>query len=277
MTREEYRQYIDVRKILAEKAPAASGKVPGFLIRYLERILHQDEINHILNLYRDYEGVEFMRRLVSYFGLHFELSGLDGVPAGEGRYIFASNHPLGGMDGICLSALLGERYGGNIKYPVNDLLLFIPNLRSIFIPVNKHGRQSRENALAADEAYASDAQIITFPAGLCSRKRDGKVVDLEWKKSFIQKAVEYRRDVVPVYFGGRNSAFFYRLARLRKALGIKFNLDMLYLPDEMFKSRNSTYKIIFGKPIPWQTFDGSRKHIEWAQWVKGVAYNLLNN
>lgn len=277
MTREEYRQYIDVRKILAEKAPAASGKVPGFLIRYLERILHQDEINHILNLYRDYEGVEFMRRLVSYFGLHFELSGLDGVPAGEGRYIFASNHPLGGMDGICLSALLGERYGGNIKYPVNDLLLFIPNLRSIFIPVNKHGRQSRENALAADEAYASDAQIITFPAGLCSRKRDGKVVDLEWKKSFIQKAVEYRRDVVPVYFGGRNSAFFYRLARLRKALGIKFNLDMLYLPDEMFKSRNSTYKIIFGKPIPWQTFDGSRKHIEWAQWVKGVTYNLLNN
>jgi putative hemolysin len=273
ITQVENKKYIDIKKVLAEKAPSTSKWIPGFLIRYLEHILHQDEINCILNRYHDYEGVDFMRQLVSCFDIHFELTGMDALPSG-GRYIFASNHPLGGLDGICLSALLGERYNGNIKYPVNDLLLFIPNLRSLFIPVNKHGKQSKENALMTDEAYASDNQIITFPAGLCSRKMNGKVVDLEWKKSFIQKAVEYKRDVIPVYFEGRNSNFFYNLARLRVASGIRFNIEMMYLSDEMFKSQHTTYRIIFGKPIPWQTFDKRKKPVEWAQWVKEITYNM---
>ena len=157
---------------------------------------------------------------------------------------------------------------------VNDLLLYLSNLRSIFVPINKHGAQGKKNAELIEKAYASDNQIITFPAGLCSRKQNGKIQDTEWKKSFIQKAVEYRRDIVPVFFEGRNSNFFYRLANMRKALGIKMNYEMIYLPDEMFKSKHKTYSIHFGKPIPWQTFDSSRKPAEWAEWVKEIVYNL---
>ena len=264
---------IDIKQVLRQKAPSAARKIPGFMVDYLIRTVHQDELNEILRRYHDKDGVAFMQELIGYFDLNLELVNEENIPV-EGRYIFASNHPLGGLDGICLSAIIGGRFDGKIRYLVNDLLLYLSNLRSIFVPINKHGAQGKKNAELIEKAYASDNQIITFPAGLCSRKQNGKIQDTEWKKSFIQKAVEYRRDIVPVFFEGRNSNFFYRLANMRKALGIKMNYEMIYLPDEMFKSKHKTYSIHFGKPIPWQTFDSSRKSAEWAEWVKEIVYNL---
>ena len=264
---------IDIKQVLRQKAPSAARKIPGFMVDYLIRTVHQDELNEILRRYHDKDGVAFMQELIGYFDLNLELVNEENIPA-EGRYIFASNHPLGGLDGICLSAIIGGRFDGKIRYLVNDLLLYLSNLRSIFVPINKHGAQGKKNAELIEKAYASDNQIITFPAGLCSRKQNGKIQDTEWKKSFIQKAVEYRRDIVPVFFEGRNSNFFYRLANMRKALGIKMNYEMIYLPDEMFKSKHKTHSIHFGKPIPWQTFDSSRKPAEWAEWVKEIVYNL---
>lgn len=263
---------IDIKQVLRQKAPSVARKIPGFMVDYLIRTVHQDELNEILRRYHDKDGVAFMQELIGYFDLNLELVNEENIPA-EGRYIFASNHPLGGLDGICLSAIIGGRFDGKIRYLVNDLLLYLSNLRSIFVPINKHGAQGKKNAELIEKAYASDNQIITFPAGLCSRKQNGKIQDTEWKKSFIQKAVEYRRDIVPVFFEGRNSNFFYRLANMRKALGIKMNYEMIYLPDEMFKSKHKTYSIHFGKPIPWQTFDSSRKPAEWAEWVKEIVYN----
>ncbi len=270
---EGYINYIDVKEILKAKAPSVAGKIPGFVVNYLIRILHQDELNYILNHYHAFDGVDFMRELIRYFDLKLELSGEENIPQ-QGRFIFASNHPLGGLDGICLSAVVGNRFDGNIRYLVNDLLLFIPNLRSIFIPVNKHGKQARQTAVITDEAYASDNQIITFPAGLCSRKTSKGIIDLEWKKSFIQKAIEYQRDIIPVHFEGRNSNFFYNLANLRKALGVKMNYEMLYLSDEVFRAKHSSFRITFGPPIPWQTFDNSKKQSEWAEWMKNTVYTL---
>lgn len=262
---------INIRQVLRQKAPSASRRIPDFLVNYLIRLVHQDELNDIILRYQDKEGVEFMESLIRYFDLTLQVHG--DIPE-SGRYLFVSNHPLGGMDGICLSALIGWKYDGKIRYLVNDLLLYLRNLQSIFVPINKHGAQSKENALRIEEAYASDNQIITFPAGLCSRKIKGKIVDLEWKKSFVQKAVQYQRDVVPVYFDGQNSTRFYRMANLRKSLGIKMNYEMVYLPDEMFRAQHQTFSVYFGKPIPWQTFDAGRKPAEWADWVKQIVYRL---
>ena len=264
---------IDIKAVLEQKAPKVAHRIPGWLIAYLAKTIHQTELNEILSRYHDQQGVDFMRSMIDYFDLHFELIHPERVPH-EGRFIFASNHPLGGLDGICLSTLIGNLFQDRIYYLVNDLLLHIPNLRSIFIPINKHGAQSRSAALQMEQAYASDRQIITFPAGLCSRKINGQVQDLDWKKSFIQKAIAYQRDTIPIYFDGRNSTFFYNFARIRKALGIRMNYEMIYLPDEMFKSKHSTFRIYFGEPIPWQTFDGQRTLAEWANHVREIAYHL---
>lgn len=275
MKEEKERKWIDLKQVLQQKAPSVAKFLPAFLLNYLIRIVHQDELNEILNRYQDKDGVTFMQELIHYFDLTLTLVNEDNIPSDNGkRYLFVSNHPLGGLDGICLSAVLGEHFGGKVKSLVNDLLLFIPNLRSIFVPINKHGKQGKQHVSLMEEAYASENQIITFPAGLCSRKQRGAIRDLEWKKSFIQKARATQRDIVPIYFEGENSTFFYRLGNIRKKLGIKMNLEMFFLSDEMFRNKHKIFKIHFGQSIPWQHFDQSRKPAEWAEWVKNEVYKL---
>jgi len=268
---------IDVKEVLRSKLKDKADRIPNFIINYLIRIIHQDEINHILEIYKELDGFEFMKALVGYFDVDLAIKKEENLPPDDKRYIFVSNHPLGGFDGICLSYLLGNYYNGKIKCLVNDLLFAIPNLRSIFTPINKHGMQSKEAAIKMEETFLSDNQIITFPAGLCSRKQKGVIRDLEWKKSFILKAIAYKRDVVPIYFEGRNSNFFYRLANFRKFFNIKMNIEMLYLPDELFKQKNKSFNVYIGKPIPWQTFDAGKKPHEWAEWVKQEVYKIAIN
>lgn len=265
---------IDLDGILKDKAPKKFNKIPRFIINYLKRIVHQEDINGILERNKDVEGVEFMRALVDKeFNLTLKIEGEENLPE-KGRFTFASNHPLGGLDGICLSALLGEKYDGNIKYLVNDVLYYIEPLKPIFVPINKYGSQAKNSALAINEAYASDNQIITFPAGLCSRKQNGKIRDLDWMKNFIMKSVEYKRDIIPVHFKGKNSNFFYNFANLRKAIGLKFNIELIYLPNEMYKNSNRTFTITFGKPIKWQELDKSKTPTQWADYIKSIVYSM---
>lgn len=269
-------ELIDLDGVVKDKAPGIYNKIPRFVMSYLKKKIHQDELNDILTKYADKDGVDFMRACIEYFNLNINVSGLNEIDKNK-RYIFVSNHPLGGMDGICLAATIGEVFNKKIKYPVNDFLLYIKNLRSIFVPINKHGTQSKNAANLMNEAFLSENQIVTFPAGLCSRRIKGETVDLDWKKMFVIKAIETKRDVVPVYFEASNSNFFYRFANIRKRLGIKFNIEMIFLPDEMFKNKGKTFKIIFGEPISWGTFDKTKKSSEWAQFVKEKAYSLMNS
>ncbi|GHT87617.1 glycerol acyltransferase [Bacteroidia bacterium] len=217
-----------------------------------------------------------MENMIRNFNIKLQLQGTENLPASGHQCIFASNHPLGGMDGICLSAVLGEKYDGHIRYLVNDILYFIEPLQDIFVPINKHGAQAKSAVTSLHEAFASGNQIITFPAGLCSRKTKGVIHDPRWKKMFISKAVEYQRDVVPVYFEARNSNFFYNLANIRTKSGLKFNLEMLLLPREMLMKKNAAFTIYFGKPISWQTFDSSKTPQQWADEVESTVYNMRN-
>lgn len=265
---------IDIDSVLKSKAKKHYNKIPKFAINYLKRTVHQDDLNGIIERNKDVFGVDFMQNLIDKeFNLTLETTGLDKVPD-EGRFVFVSNHPLGGLDGICLSAVLGQKYDGKIKYLVNDVLMYLKNLESIFVPVNKYGAQAKKSAIAINEAYASDNQVITFPAGLCSRKTKGKIVDLDWMKSFVAKAIEFERDIIPVHFEAKNSNFFYNFANIRKSLGLKFNIELIYLPDEMFKNKNQTFHITFGEPIKWTSLDKSKSYNEWAETIKDIVYKL---
>ncbi len=265
---------LDIDGVLRAKAKKHYNKIPKFAINYLKRTIYQDELNAIIERNQDKQGVDFMCALVDKeFRLDLKIHGEENIPE-EGKFIFASNHPLGGLDGICLSAHLGKKYGGKIKYLVNDVLLNIKNLESIFVPINKYGSQAKLSATAINEAYTSDNQIITFPAGLCSRKQSGKIKDLEWMKSFVVKAIEHKRDIIPVHFDAKNSNFFYNFANIRKSLGLKFNIELIYLPGEMFKNKDQTFHITFGEPISWQSLDKSKSPAQWAEEIRTIVYNL---
>jgi putative hemolysin len=263
---------IDVEQILYSKNPALKKVVPGFIVRYLKRIVHQDELNEFLEKAGHLKDAEFIKAGLESFNLSYRVYCKENIPV-SGRYIFVSNHPLGGLDGLVFINELSKYYK-DLKFPVNDILMNIRNLSGIFLPVNKHGAQDREAVRKIEEAYASESQILYYPAGLCSRKKKGVIRDLPWHKSFISKSVQYKRDIVPAYFSGRNSNFFYNLSNIRNFIGIKANIEMLYLADELFKQKGKEIDLVFGKAIPWQTFDKSKAASEWAEWVKGKSYEL---
>jgi len=265
-------QKIDVKAVLYSKNPSLARAVPGFVINYLKKIVHQDQLNEFLAKWGHLKDSELIAAGLRHFEIKYTVSGEENIPA-SGRFIFVSNHPLGGLDGLVFIYELSKHFP-DIKFPVNDILTNIRNLSGIFLPVNKHGSQGREAAGRIEEAYSSDCQILYFPAGLCSRKKRGIIRDLPWHKSFISKAVQHKRDVVPAFFSGRNSDFFYNLANIRKLLGIKANIEMLYLADEMFRQKDKEIRLVFGKAIPWQTFDKSKTAPEWAEWVKAKTYEL---
>ena len=204
------------------------------------------------------------------------MEGIENLPPkDDGRlYTFVSNHPLGGQDGVALGAIIGRHYDGRFRYLVNDLLMNLPGLAPLCIPINKTGSQSRNFPQMVESGFQSDNHILMFPAGLCSRRKGGVIRDLPWKKTFVGKSVQYRRDVVPIHFGGRNSDFFYRLANFSDKYMKKVNIAMLFLADEMYKNVHKTFRVAIGKPIPWQTFDKSRTPAEWAQYVKDRVYEL---
>ncbi len=269
---ETQKNFIEIEEVIRKKNPKLLKILPGFLIAYVKRLIHQDEVNRIIYDYRDKHGLDFVRSILEDMKVTYSIEGLDQVPD-KGRYIFASNHPLGGFDGLVLMDAIGLAFP-DIRFIVNDLLLNIDNFYPVFVPVNKHGRQSSEYALKIDETYSGDVQVLYFPAGLCSRKIKGKITDLPWNKSFIQKAVQYKRDVVPVYFEGRNTNFFYNLANLRKFLHIKANIEMTFLVDEFFKQKGQHVQLKFGKPIPYTIFDKSKNYSQWADWVRHKVYAM---
>lgn len=265
-------QKIDVEKIFYSKNPALKKAVSGFVVNYLKRIVHQDDLNGFLEKWGHLRDAELIEAWLRHFEIKFNIIGSENIPK-TGRYIFVSNHPLGGLDGLVFIYEL-SKYFSDIKFPVNDILTNIENLSGIFLPINKHGSQGKDAARKIEEAYSSGSQILYFPAGLCSRKKRGVVKDLQWHKSFISKAIQHKRDIVPAYFSGRNSNFFYNLSNIRKFLGIKANIEMLYLADEMFKQKDKEIRLVFGKTIPWETFDKTRSALEWADWVKSKSYEL---
>jgi putative hemolysin len=264
------KKFIDVEKVLQQKAGKLYKFLPRFAIRWLQRILHEEEINKGMIYLSQFHGLEFNDVVMGFFELKLEVKGIENLPA-DGAVIVASNHPLGGLDGIALIQAIGEKRK-DVKFIVNDILKSISNYGDVFVGVNKVGTQSRNSLQVVEKLYATDAAILVFPAGLVSRKFKVGVRDLEWNKSFINKSIKYNTPIVPVFIEGQNSNFFYNFAKWRKRLGIKANLEMLFLPDEMFKQRGNTIKIHFGKPIEPSLFYANYTPQQWANIMHDYIY-----
>jgi len=269
---EKNENLVDIERILKTKNPKLYKFLPGFIIRYIKKTIHEDQINETISKYSDYYELDFVSKILEHFEIKTEVFGLDNIPQ-NGRFIFAANHPIGSFDGIAFMDILGKKYGIT-KSLVNDLLTYIKNYGSLFLGVNKHGSNPKDAIKEIDEVFSSDYQVIIYPAGLASRKKKGKIRDLEWKKTFISRAKKYKRDIIPVHITGNLSNFFYNLSNIRSFLGIKSNLEMFYLVDETFKQKGKTIEFRFGKPISFSTFDDKFSDTEWAQKVKQHVYNI---
>lgn len=267
---------IDISEILKGKMGAKAKYVPAPVVSWLKKIAHQDEVNKFLWDSRELTGTPWLEECVRYLDMTLEFEGEENLPSkDDGKlYTFVSNHPLGGIDGVALGSIIGRKYDSRFRYLVNDLLMNLPGLAPLCIPINKTGSQSRNFPAMVEAGFQSDYHMLMFPAGLCSRKIDGEIRDLPWKKTFLSKSIEYKRDIVPIHFSGQNSDFFYRLANFSDRHIKKVNIAMLFLVDEMYKNVHKTFKVSFGKPIPWQTFDKSKTPMEWVKFVYDRVYEL---
>ena len=260
---------LDVNEVIAAKSPLLHKLLPGFVIRYFEKLVRQKELNYYLITYGHLIGVDFIEAVLKDMNTKLELRGLENIPE-KGKCLIASNHPLGGLDGLALM-LAVSRVRKDILFPVNDILLNIKTLEVLFIPINKLGSNA-QNIQILNDTFASEKLICYFPFGLVSRKKNGKIMDLEWKTTFLTKARKFERDIIPTHISGRNTNFFYNLANIRKKLGIKANLEMMFLPDELVKQSDQTLTITFGKPVPYQFFDKRHSVAEWAELMRQYVY-----
>ena len=268
---------IDVNTLLRSKMGNKARYVPSFLVNWLKGIIHEDEVNDILWQNRDKTGIEWIDAVLLHLKTNVEVKGLENLPQDNDgkRYTFCCNHPLGGPDGLLIAQLLGHRYNGNIRLLVNDLLMNLPGLAPFCVPVNTVAHKSnKKTSETINAAFKEGYNMFFFPAGLCSRKIDGKIQDLPWTKTFLTKSIQHQRDIVPMYFSGQNSEKFYRIANICKALHSPVNVAMLYLADELFHNTGKTFTITIGAPISWQTFDKTRSMSEWAGYVRNKVYEL---
>ncbi|MCH5220551.1 MAG: 1-acyl-sn-glycerol-3-phosphate acyltransferase [Muribaculaceae bacterium] len=268
--------YIDLKSVVKSKLGSRSWLVPGFVVRKLEKTICADRLNWLLKHNHPKTGADFCRGVFDDLHVTIEASGVENLPdPSHRRVMIVSNHPLGGLDGMALIDFFSNYFGGTVYFIVNDLLMAVKPLNDVFVPINKHGSQSREASFRLESILNGDDPVIIFPAGLVSRLGDdGVIKDLEWKKMFVNKAISTRRDIIPVHFSGHNSQFFYKFARRRKRLGIKFNFEMLYLPSEVFKSEGKTFRITCGKTIEWQSLKGGKEALETAAKIKDIVYGL---
>ena len=268
---------INIRAIVRERLGSVSRFVPSYFVRKLEKLICQERLNDLLSRNYPSEGAAFCRGVLDDLDVTVEAVNADRLPPVENRrVIIACNHPLGGLDGMALIDFFTRRYGGNLKFIVNDLLMAVRPLAPVFLPINKHGRQSRESLTAIDHVMRGDDPVLIFPSGLCSRQRvaGGEIADLDWKKMFINRAIAFHRDIVPLYFDGENSSRFYSFARRREGLGLKFNFEMALLPSEVFKAEGKTFRINCGRPIPWQSLSGGTEAEAEAAAVRRMVYEL---
>ncbi|MBK7183615.1 MAG: 1-acyl-sn-glycerol-3-phosphate acyltransferase [Bacteroidetes bacterium] len=269
----ENEKFINLEKAIASKNPKLLKFMPGFVLRYIKKIVHQEELNKAIYLARHRHGVDFANAAYEEFGVKFKIIGEENIVK-AGGVIMAANHPLGGLDGLTFIKIVSD-YRPDIRFFVNDLLMALKNYAPIFVPVNKHGKNSSDYARKFEEVYAGTECLLIFPAGLVSRRNEkGVVEDLVWKKSFIAKAIQYKKNIVPVYIDGNNSKRFYNLAYYRKKLGIKANIEMFYLVDEMYRQRGKTLTFIFGEQISWETFTAIHPAEYWSAKVKEHVYAL---
>lgn len=268
-------KHIDIARIIEEKNIKLLNSLPDFLVRWIAKIIRQDECNGIIDKYEGYSGKDFLAKMIEEFNLKLDIKGKENLPQ-NGRCFFAANHPYGILDGIILTHIVSEKYG-SLKAIANDAFMLVPQLHPFIATVNVYDSTSKEYIKALNDTYDSETAITHFPSGEVSRIYNRKVQDSAWQKSFIKKAISSKRDIVPIYFYGRNSNLFYSIYMLRQLFGIKMNIELILLPRELFRKRNKTIKVIIGKPISYSLFDNSLSHRDWAQNVRLQVYNLKNN
>ena len=72
---------IDVKEVLQSKNPSLAKAIPSFVINYLKRTIHQDELNYLLTNYGHLKDAEFVEASLNFFKIKYKVFGQENIPS----------------------------------------------------------------------------------------------------------------------------------------------------------------------------------------------------
>lgn len=177
------------------------------------------------------ENVPFWIKFSEAFGLDIKVdeSAFAHIPR-EGGLVIVSNHPMNGVEGIALAAVI-SKVRPDVKIVMTPLLKMIPRAAESAIFANPYGGEAAriENVEARkqmEDHMRSGGAMIIFPSGTVSGKNklsDNYAEDGVWKKGvydLVRKVPETR--VMPIFVEGEPSQTFHRMVKFAESLPRKF-------------------------------------------------------
>ncbi|WP_323665080.1 lysophospholipid acyltransferase family protein [Aliarcobacter butzleri] len=239
---------IDIQKEIEKKFPKIKEKenvLKKSLLKIAKKIVHEDSINQFLSQNSHLKGFDFVDAVLDYFDFDYTVSSNDLQNiSSTGKVIIIANHPLGGLDALCLLKLVGQ-IRKDVKILANDFLVGFEALHSLMIPLdNFKDRQSKESIKKIYEALKNEEAIIIFPAGEVSRATPKGVKDPAWNKGFLNFAKNSNSAILPIFLDAKNSKTFYTISLINKTF------STLLLSNEMFNKKSKNINIKIGQIIP---------------------------
>lgn len=234
----------DSKRMFAERAPNLARRLPPGTFPLLRAVLHEKRVNRLLCLFGHLDALRFCERILNHLEIEVHAEGLEHLRNAE-RPVIVSNHPTGALEGIALIAVvLRER--GQLAVPANEVLTLVPALSELIVPIDRY-RGNAQVARKIHEVFEGNSPVLFFPAGRTARMRSGRLREFPWSKSFVTHARRADREIVPVCASGQNSRLFYAIHRVRTALDISLNIEMMLLIDELIRHRGENVCLHFGR------------------------------
>ena len=239
---------IDVQKEIEKKFPNINKKqnfLKKSLFKVAKKIVHEDSINKFLKQNSHLKGFEFVDAVLDYFDFDYTVSSndLQNIPS-SGKVVIIANHPLGGLDALCLLRLISQ-VRKDVRIVANDFLVGFDALNSLLIPIDNYKRrQSKKDIKKIYEALNNEEAVIIFPAGEVSRATTKGIKDPTWSKGFLNFAQNTSAPILPIFLDAKNSRTFYTISVINKTF------STLLLSNEMFKKKSKRINIKIGQIIP---------------------------
>ena len=235
------------------------------------------KINKVFDSAADYQGCEFAEQILKTLNVTYtvEQSQLDCIPK-EGGFVVVSNHPFGGIEGVMLYAAIAK-VRPDFKVMANFLLSRIPNFKDVFFSVNPFSenpewKSSVGGVKGAINHLAEGKGLGVFPAGEVSRYHGHDYPeDLPWSKSIARIIKNAGVPVIPVFWEGKNSKWFYFVDKINEMLGTA------RLPRELLNKHDKQITLQIGKPITVAEIADYEDFADLAAYLRCRCYALEAN
>lgn len=263
---------VEVKAIFQSRYPEFYKKhrlISGMLIGFIRRLWKEPTLHHFASLNSKVQGADYVQKGFDYLNFSIAVKkAYQQPPPKKGPLIVVANHPIGSLDGVGLLRVFSD-LRPDCKVVANALLQQVEPMQSVIIGAdNLSGKGLRQTITAMNQHLAKQGCLLLFPAGKVSRVYHGKIQDDVWHEAFIKMAAKHNASIVPVYFSGQNSRFFYWLSK------VCFPLSTLWLIRELYKFRNQSITAVIGETINPKHLSEQGSVRDQAKFVRECVYHL---